>query len=94
VVYEAWKEMTNALHRGYTNGGFEAWTVPCLYVAGKYLRIFAIKADEEISSNGSLTAGFQEDDNPEAGKNEKLEDAARTLNRIFQLCVADRYVPV
>ncbi|RAL67837.1 hypothetical protein DID88_008563 [Monilinia fructigena] len=45
-VYESWKDVTNTLHRGYSACGFEAWTVPCLYVAGKYLRIFAIKADE------------------------------------------------
>jgi hypothetical protein len=84
--------MTNALHRGYTNGGFQAWTVPCLYVAGKYLRIFAIKADEELESSNlsNFESGFQEEENPEAGKNVKLEDAARTLNRLFQLCIADR----
>lgn len=89
-VYDAWKEMINALIRGYTNGGFEAWTVPCLYVTGKYLRVFAIKADEETGNDG-LTAGeFQDDFNPEGGKNKMLEDAARVLNRIFTLCLSDR----
>jgi hypothetical protein len=83
--------MTNALIRGYTNFGFEAWTVPCLYVAGKYLRMFAIKADEQSGSNASFTVGFQDDFNPEGAKNEKLEDAARVLNRIFTLCHSDRY---
>jgi COP9 signalosome complex subunit 12 len=91
-VYEAWKEMTNALIRGYSSGGFEAWTVPCLYVTGKYLRIFAIKADEETGSKVVFGEGYQDDFNPEAGKNEKLEDAARVLNRIFQLCISDRHV--
>lgn len=85
--------MANILHRGYANGNFEAWTVPCLYVVGKYLRIFAIKADEVVSNVGGATSGFQEEDNPDSGKNERLEDAARMLNRIFQLCVADRLVP-
>ncbi|KAE8448509.1 COP9 signalosome complex subunit 8 [Mollisiaceae sp. DMI_Dod_QoI] len=91
-VYEAWKEMTNALIRGYTNCGFEAWTVPCLYVAGKYLRIFAIKADEGIANGTSSVKTFQEEDdfNPEAEKNEKLEDAARVLNKIFTTCLSDR----
>ncbi|KUJ08774.1 uncharacterized protein LY89DRAFT_326031 [Mollisia scopiformis] len=92
-VYEAWKEMTNVLIRGYTNCNFEAWTVPCLYVAGKYLRVFAIKADEGASSaNGASSAkNFQDDDfNPEAEKNEKLEDAARVLNKVFQTCLSDR----
>ncbi|TAQ86388.1 hypothetical protein B7494_g5290 [Chlorociboria aeruginascens] len=88
-VYEAWKEMTTALIRGYTNCGFPAWTVPCLYVAGKYMRIFAIKADDSAGTNGSVNA-LQDDLNPEGEKNEKLEDAARHLNRIFNICLSDR----
>jgi hypothetical protein len=82
--------MTNALIRGYTNCGFEAWTVPCLYVAGKYMRIFAIKADEGMANSTGSVTNFQDDFNPEAEKNEKLEDAARQLNRIFQICLSDR----
>ncbi|TVY29991.1 CSN12-like protein [Lachnellula hyalina] len=89
-VYDAWKEVLNALIRGYTNCGFEAWTVPCLYVVGKYLRIFAIKADEGSGNSIGAVTSFQDDFNPEAEKNEKLEDAARQLNRIFQICLADR----
>jgi hypothetical protein len=92
-VYEAWKELSNALIRGYTNGGFQAWTVPCLYVAGKYLRIFAIKADDQSASKkgvNTFTSGFQEDVVGDQGKNEKLEDAARVINRIFTLCISDR----
>jgi hypothetical protein len=91
-VYDSWKEMTNALIRGYTNCGFEAWTVPCLYVAGKYMRIFAIKADEATGASTGSANNFQDDFNPEAEKNEKLEDAARQLNRIFQICLSDRSV--
>jgi hypothetical protein len=90
-VYEAWKEMLNQLIRGYTNCGFEAWTVPCLYVAGKYVRIFAIKADEATGNNTGTITNFQDDFNPEAEKNENLEDAARQLNRVFQICLADRF---
>jgi hypothetical protein len=89
-VYEAWKELTNMLHRGYTNCNFESWTVPCLYVVGKYLRVFAIKADEGAANNNSASTSFQDDFNPESEKNEKLEDAARQLNRIFNLCLSDR----
>lgn len=93
-VYEGWKELTNQLIRAYTNCEFESWTVPCLYVAGKYLRIFAIKADEGAAANGTTAiTNFQDDISPEAEKNEKLEDAARQLNRIFQLCLSDRYEP-
>ena len=94
-IYELWKDMTNALIRGYSNAGFEAWTVPCLYVAGKHLRVFASRADEEARSkkgNVTFSAGYQDDAVEDTGKNDKLEDAARVLNRIFTLCISDRYV--
>lgn len=91
-VYDAWKEMANALIRGYQNAGFEAFTVPCLYVAGKYIRIFAIKADESASNVTSSTNNYQDEINPDSEKNEKLEDAARLLNRIFNICLSDRCV--
>lgn len=96
-VYEAWKEMATVLLRGYTGLIFPAWTVPCLYVAGKYLRVFAIKADEQAAqSNGKVTfnAGFQDDIVSSMGKNETLEDAARQINRIFAACISDRYVGI
>lgn len=84
--------MTVALIRGYTNLGFQAWTVPCLYIAGKHIRIFAIKADKEIEAKGGQVSSgsFGEDDVNDSDKNEKLEDAARVLNRIFTLCISDR----
>lgn len=82
--------MTNAIIRGYSTGCFDAWTIPCLYISGKYLRIFAIKADG-AGSNASKAVDYQDDFNADSGKNEKLEDAARVLNRMFQLCVSDRY---
>lgn len=95
-VYELWKEVANVLIRGYSSAGFQAWTVPCLYVAGQYLRIFAIKADEGVRSSGQDvgfgTAGFQDDVVRDFGKNERLEDAARMINRMFTLCISDRYV--
>jgi len=87
---DAWKELTTTLIRGYTAHGFEAWTVPCLYVAGKYVRIFAIKADEGVGSVSSKQTSFQDDLNSEGEKNQNLEDAARLLNRIFTLCLSDR----
>jgi len=87
-VYEAWKKFSLAVIRGYTNNNFEAWTVPCLYVAGKYLRVFAIKADQ--SSTGTEEVDNFDEINPDAGQNEKLEDAARTLNKMFQICLGDR----
>jgi hypothetical protein len=84
--------MTNALIRGYTNCGFEAWTVPCLYVAGKHMRVFAIKADESAANGNGLSTHFGDDISPEAEKNENLQDAARQLNRIFTICLSDRLV--
>lgn len=93
-VFGAWTELLTALLRGYNAHGFEAWTIPCLYVTGKYLRTFAIKADDERNS-GSLTdnkaaANFQDDFNPESEQNATLEDCARQLNKIFNICLNDR----
>lgn len=89
-VYEAWKDITKALLRGYSNFGFPAWTVPCLYVTGRFLRAYAIKADAELSNAADLQASFQDDLVADSGKNEKLEDAARVLNQVFTLCLSDR----
>ena len=95
-VYEGWKEVTNTLIKGYSSGHFEAWTVPCLYVVGRFLRTFAIRADANAkAANGGIqmtTGGFQDDIASDIGKNEKLEDAARVINRMFTLCISDRYV--
>lgn len=95
-VYEAWKEVANALIRGYSSAGFQAWTVPSLYVAGRYLRVFAIKADAGARDRGAtvFNGGFQDDLVGDVGKNEKLEDAARVINRMFTLCISDRYVDI
>lgn len=96
AVYSSWKDVVNALYKGYQASIFEVWTIPCLYKAGKYLRVFAIKADENSAAqrgNGVVFSGIEEDDAFSADtKNEKLEDAARQINRIFSLCITDRYV--
>lgn len=92
-VFEAWKEVANLLIRGYSSSGFQAWTLPCLYLAGKYLRMFAIKADSEGSGDSlAFDDGVQDDVMGGTGKNEKLEEAARVINRMFTLCLSDRYV--
>ncbi|KAL8895799.1 MAG: hypothetical protein Q9207_008000, partial [Kuettlingeria erythrocarpa] len=86
-VYEAWKEVTNLLIRGYSHASFGAWTMPCLYTAGKYLRVFAIKADEEQASKvrtGEVNMegdALGDDIIPVFEKNAWLEDAARVINR-------------
>jgi hypothetical protein len=85
--------MASLLIRGYQSHGFEAWTIPCLYVSGKYLRVFAIKADDERNSSANENGGpiFQDDFDPETEKHQQLEDCARHLNRFFTLCLNDRY---
>lgn len=91
-VYAAWKDVTLLIVRGYTHHDFENWTIPCLYVAGKYLRLYAMRADAERALNGddSSVTGFQDDFDPQAEENKSLEECARHLNRIFQLCLTDR----
>lgn len=94
IVYELWKDLTDRLIKGYSANLFGAWTVPCLYVAGRYLRVFAINADKHGRGTKSLTfdVGLQDDVTGSMSKNGRLEDAARIINRIFTLCISDRYV--
>ncbi|OTB02992.1 hypothetical protein M426DRAFT_322221 [Hypoxylon sp. CI-4A] len=91
-VYEAWKELTLLVIRGYTHHDFENWTIPCLYVAGRYLRLFAIRADEERKNSSEDTDDtvMQDDFDPEYEEHKMLEDCTRHLNRIFQTCLNDR----
>lgn len=89
-VYGAWRELINAIHRGYTNFGFEAWTIPILYTTAKSLREFAIKADEERNSKPMESTANFDDFDTEAEKHQQLEDCARQLNRLFTLCLNDR----
>ncbi|RDA86394.1 hypothetical protein CP532_6467 [Ophiocordyceps camponoti-leonardi (nom. inval.)] len=88
-TYEAWKELLSMLIRGYNNYGFEAWTIPSLYMVGKYLRLFAIKSDEErshISVDPSAGAAILQDDfDPEMEKQAQLRDCEQHLKRIFTL---------
>ncbi|KAJ5964179.1 PCI/PINT associated module [Penicillium vulpinum] len=91
TVFNAWKKVSNALIRGYSgSAGIPAWTLPCLYTVGKYLRAFAINADLEAASQGSAEFGFQDDIAADFEKNANLEEAARVINRMFTLCLSDR----
>lgn len=82
------------LIRGYNNHGFQAWTIPSLYMVGKYLRLFAIKSDEERSRNSSRsqagTTIIQDDFDADADKQSQLRDCEQHLKRIFTLCLTDR----
>lgn len=90
-MYERWKDFTLLVVRGYTHHDFENWTIPCLYVAGRYLRLYAIRADEERRRSGDDTEiTFSDDIEPEAEGNRYLVECSRHLNRIFQICLSDR----
>ncbi|KAF4589408.1 COP9 signalosome complex subunit 12 [Ophiocordyceps camponoti-floridani] len=93
-TYEAWKALCSVLIRGYNNCGFQAWTIPTLYLVGKYLRIFAIKSDEERARTGAVPAAlvsyFQDDFDPEMQEQAQLRDCEQHLKRIFTLCLNDR----
>ena len=92
VVYDQWKDVANALVRGYSGTLFAAWTMPCIYVIARYLRIFAIKADEGGGGPNALTFDDSIQEDIFSDQNVKLEDAARVLNRIFTICISDRSV--
>ncbi|EPS27972.1 hypothetical protein PDE_02917 [Penicillium oxalicum 114-2] len=90
-IFTAWKKLANALIKGYAgSNGLPAWTLPCLYTVGKFLRTFAIKADLEVAARGSSGFDFQDDLSVDVEKNANLEEAARIINRMFTLCLSDR----
>lgn len=86
TIFLAWKKVANALIKGYSS--IPPWTLPCLYIVGKFVRIFAIKADIEVASKSSGHFDFRED--PSADANANMEEAARIINRMFTLCLNDR----
>ena len=92
--FDAYKDVCTRLIRGYTNDGFGSWTVPCLSTTGKYLRMIAMKADQvskDKEGNGDVFAnGFSDDIMGTSNKNDKLETAAWTINRMFTTCLSDR----
>ncbi|RMZ76800.1 hypothetical protein DV737_g4633, partial [Chaetothyriales sp. CBS 132003] len=94
-AYEAYRDVCSNLLRGYTHYGFQAWTVPCLYTAGKFLRIIAIQTDQlgksrADSEQADFAQGLAEDIIETSSKYEKLENAAWVINRMFQVCLSDR----
>lgn len=101
-VYGSWKDIVNILVKSYSSGALRAWTIPCLYMTGKWLRIFAIKADDTSKQAGGVDAfagamgeeadGLGSTMGPDGGESAKLEDCARVINRLFGLCLGDRYV--
>jgi hypothetical protein len=94
-VYEAWKDVVNLLMRSVSNGHLPPWTIICMYTAANHLRMFAIIADKQLANskdNITFASGFQDDIVSPVARNDKLEDTARLLNRMFGLCTGDRFV--
>lgn len=93
AAFKAYKDLCINLGRGYTNFGFQAWTIPCMYTAGKYLRIIAAKADANAGDTSPHTNGFtnglSDDITDTNEKNDKLQDAARTLQQMLSICRTD-----
>ena len=79
AAFKAYKEVCVNLCRGYTNCGFPAWTVPCMYTAGKYLRILAIKADAEAASAATNGNGFA------AGLSDDIADTSEKSHKLQQM---------
>lgn len=93
-LYEAWNQVVLAIYRGFSNFGFEHWTLPILEIGAKKLRELALKADKERSKTQQNTAdtafGDTFDDFDLEMENKTLEDCARQLNKLFTLCLSDR----
>ena len=67
-------------------------------MVGKYLRLFAIKSDEERVELANLDAPIkynpmQEEFEPDMDRQGQLRDCEQHLKRIFTLCLNDRLVP-
>lgn len=93
AAFKAYREVCINLNRGYQTSGFPFWTIPCMYTAGKYLRVIAIKTDLDAAnaaakSNGFIS-GLQEDIADEDDKNDKLTDAARVLQQMISISRTD-----
>ncbi|KAL1954597.1 hypothetical protein VTO42DRAFT_892 [Malbranchea cinnamomea] len=90
-IFNAWKELSNQLLKGYSSGGLQAWTLPCLYAVGRYLRIFAMRADAEIAQNpAAFKDNYQDDVVSSRNPREKLEESSWILNRMYTTCLHDR----
>lgn len=76
-VYAAQRTVMGLVCRGFNTGGWANWMLPMLYSTCRYLREFAMAADDEDSKAENASS---------------LEDAARHLNKGFTLCLSDRWV--
>jgi hypothetical protein len=92
-VYQAWRRVSDIVIKSFQDSLFPYWAVPLLTVAGKYLRIFALRADDSArlkTGNVTYNEGLQDDIVSSVGKNENLADCGRQINRMFAACSSDR----
>ncbi|KAF8417223.1 hypothetical protein EV426DRAFT_382362 [Tirmania nivea] len=79
-AWEAQKELVLAVIRGFQNAGWSNMFLPVLYMTSNNLRLLAVRADYYVNLYKT----------PAEQNQEKLEDAARVINRGFTICIADR----
>lgn len=93
AVYDAWKDLTSSFVRHIDSGILPPWAIYVLYFTANNLRKIAIKADEQLAKSKPATPsqGYSDDIVSTASPNPKLEEAARVFNRIFSLCLGDRF---
>jgi hypothetical protein len=93
AVYDAWKDLTSSFIKHISGGALPAYAIFTLYFTANHLRKIAIKADEYLAKAKSATSmkDFSDDIVPQTARSEKLEEAARVFNRVFALCLGDRW---
>lgn len=93
LVYDAWNDLTRDFIKHISNGSLPPWAIFTLYFTANHLRKLAIAADEQLAGSkpAAFSTGFSDDIVSTVAQNQKLEEAARVFNRIFSLCMNDRY---
>jgi hypothetical protein len=93
AVYDAWKDLTSSFIKHISGGALPAYAIFTLYFTANHLRKIAIKADNYLAKAKPATSldSFGDDIVPQTKRSEKLEEAARVFNRIFALCLGDRW---
>ncbi|KAF8474227.1 hypothetical protein BDZ91DRAFT_675615 [Kalaharituber pfeilii] len=82
-AWEAQKDLVLAVIRGFQNSQWPNYLLPVLYQTSNNLRILAIRADTYILATSKISISVEQ-------LQEKLEDAARVINRGFTICISDR----
>lgn len=96
AVYEAWKDLTSTFMKHISGGLMPPWAIFTLYFTANHLRKLAIQADEQSFRSkpvAFINVSYSDDVvGTTVAHYQKLEEAARVFNRIFALCLGDRYV--